>query len=103
MKKCIYITLMTSISASLLFYFNSDFIVSVCLHNRINKSIIYLICLALPLITMSSAISGYFAGVRRIYKNAIGQFIEHVGKVLVTAFLISLFFVKVVKKLKFIF
>ena len=39
---------------------------------------------------MSSAISGYFAGVRRIYKNAIGQFIEHVGKVIVTAFLISL-------------
>ena len=39
---------------------------------------------------MSSAISGYFAGVRRVYKNAIGQFIEHVAKVLVTAFLISL-------------
>lgn len=94
MKKCIYITLITSISASLLFYFNSNFIVSFCLHNKVHKSIIYLVCLALPLITMSSAISGYFAGVRRIYKNAIGQFIEHVGKVLVTAFLISLFLPK---------
>ena len=94
MKKCVNITLITSISASLLFYFNNDFIVSFCLHNKVHKSIIYLVCLALPLITMSSAISGYFAGVRRIYKNAIGQFIEHVSKVLVTAFLVSLFLPK---------
>lgn len=94
MKKCLYFSLITSLCASFLFFFNSDFIVEKCLHNRIDKSIIYFICLALPLITMSSAISGYFAGVRRIYKNAIGQFIEHVGKVIVTAFLISLFLPK---------
>ena len=91
MKKCVYISLLTSLCASFLFFWNTDFIVKVCLHNRVDKSIVYFICLALPLITMSSAISGYFAGVRRIYKNAIGQFIEHVGKVIVTAYLISLF------------
>ncbi len=91
MKKCIYISLCTSLIASFLFFINTDFIVKNCLHNRVSKSIVYLICLALPMITMSSAISGYFAGVRRIYKNAIGQFIEHVGKVIVTAYLISLF------------
>ena len=94
MKKCLYVSLGSSLLASLLFFFNTDFNVTVCLHNRIDKSNIYLICLALPLITMSSAISGYFAGVRRIYKNAIGQFIEHVGKVIVTAYLISLFLPK---------
>ncbi len=91
MKKCLYISLGTSLLASFLFFINADFIVTTCLHNKINKWIVYLVCLALPLITMSSAISGYFAGVRRIYKNAIGQFIEHVGKVIVTAYLISLF------------
>lgn len=91
MKKCLYVSLITSLCASFLFFWNTDFIVKVCLHNRVNKSIVYFICLALPPITMSSAISGYFAGVRRIYKNAIGQFIEHVGKVIVTAYLISLF------------
>lgn len=90
MKKCLYLSLATSLLASFLFFVNADFIVNVCLHNRVSKSIIYFICLALPLITMSSAISGYFAGVRRIYKNAIGQFVEHVGKVIVTAYLISL-------------
>ncbi len=40
---------------------------------------------------MSSAISGYFAGVRRIYKNAIGQFIEHVSKVIITMFIINIY------------
>ena len=40
---------------------------------------------------MSSAISGYFAGVRRIYKNAIGQFIEHVAKVIITAIIINIY------------
>ena len=94
MKKCIYITLITSISTSLIFWTNSDFIITHCLHNKVDKSVIYLVCLALPLISMSSAISGYFAGVRRIYKNAIGQFVEHVGKVIVSAFLISLFLPK---------
>lgn len=94
MKKCIYVTLITSISTSFILFINSDFIVSKCLHNKISISVIHLICLALPLISMSSAISGYFAGVRRIYKNAIGQFIEHVAKVIVTAFILMLYLPK---------
>ena len=94
MKKCLYITLITSLSTSTIFWINTDFIISNCLHNKVSPAVIHLVCLALPLIAMSSAISGYFAGVRRIYKNAIGQFIEHVAKVLVSAFLISLFLPK---------
>ena len=94
MKKCMYITLITSISTSFILFINSNFIVSKCLHNKISISVIHLICLALPLISMSSAISGYFAGVRRIYKNAIGQFIEHVAKVIVTAFILMLYLPK---------
>ena len=91
MYNCLYICLITSISASLLFFFSADFIVTHFLHSRVNVEIIYIICLALPLITLSSAISGYFAGVRRIYKNAIGQFIEHISKAIICAFLISLY------------
>ena len=94
MKRCLYITLITSIFTSLIFWVNSDFIISKCLHNKVDKSVIHLVCLALPLISMSSALSGYFAGVRRIYKNAIGQFIEHVAKVLVCAYLINIFLSK---------
>lgn len=91
MKKCLYITLITSITTSFIIFINSDFIISKCLHNKISSSVIYLVCLALPLISMSSAISGYFAGVRRIYKNAIGQFIEHIAKVIVTAFILMIY------------
>ena len=91
MKKCLYITLITSISTSLIFWTNTDFIVEKCLHGKVSHSVIHLVCLALPLIAMSSAISGYFAGVRRIYKNAIGQFIEHVAKVIITAIIINIY------------
>lgn len=91
MKRCLYITLITSITTSLIFWVNSDFIVQKCLHNKVDKSVVYLFSLALPLIAMSSAISGYFAGVRRIYKNAIGQSVEHISKVIVSAYIINLF------------
>lgn len=94
MSRCLYMTLITSIFTSLIFWVNADFIVLKCLHSKVSKSVIYLFALALPPIAMSSAIAGYFAGVRRIYKNAIGQFIEHVAKVVVTAGLISLFLPK---------
>lgn len=91
MKKCLYITLITSISTSLIFWANTDFIIEKCLQSKVDKSIVHLFCLALPPIAMSSAISGYFAGVRRIYKNAIGQFIEHVSKVIITTFIINIY------------
>ena len=94
MKKCLYITLITSISTSLIFWANTDFIIEKCLHGKVSKSIVHLFCLALPPISMSSAISGYFAGVRRIYKNAIGQFIEHVSKVIITTFIINFYLPK---------
>lgn len=90
MKKCISITLITSISTSIILWLNADTIIKIFLHSKVNKSIIYLISLAIPLISMSSAISGYFAGVRRIYKNATGQFIEHTFKVIISAYLINL-------------
>lgn len=91
MKKCLYITLITSISTSLIFWVNTDFIIEKCLHSKVSPSVVHLFCLALPPIAMSSAISGYFAGVRRVYKNAIGQFIEHVSKVIVTAIIINIY------------
>ena len=90
MKKCIGITLITSISTSIFLWINSELITNTFLHQKIDSSIIKLVSLAIPLISMSSAISGYFAGVRRIYKNAIGQFIEHTFKVIISAYLINL-------------
>lgn len=91
MTKVLSITLITSLSTSLIFYSNADFIVNKCLDGKVSVYVIYLVSLALPLISMSSAIAGYFAGVRRIYKNATGQFVEHIAKVIITAFIINLY------------
>jgi len=93
-KKCIYISLISGIVTSFIFYINCDFIVSKCLHNRIDKTVIYVLCLALPLISMSSAINGYFSALRKMYKNVISQFVEQITRVFVSAFLLSLFLPK---------
>lgn len=94
MWKCFNITLITSIFTSIIFISNSSIICDKWLNGRVSKQVVYLFSLALPPIAMSSAIAGYFAGVRRIYKNAIGQSIEHIAKVIITAFLLSLYLPK---------
>lgn len=70
-SKCIFISFVTGILASLLLFLGANIAVKYCLHNLISKSVIYLICIALPFISMSSAITGYFMAIRKVYKNAI--------------------------------
>lgn len=89
-SKCIIISLITGILASILFFIFSDFITQVCMHNKINVKVIYLICIALPLISMSSAINGYFSGLRKIIKNVSSKFLEQAVKIISTAFLFSI-------------
>lgn len=40
---------------------------------------------------MSSAINGYFSGVRRVYKTAVSQFFEQVVKIVLTTYFLSYF------------
>ena len=88
-KRCIFFSLVFSICASLIFFIFADFITLRCLHNRISKNVIYLICIALPFISMSSAINGYFTAVRRIYKNAFAKFFEEFVKIICTMFFLK--------------
>lgn len=81
-RKCICLSLIFGTCASIIFYVFADFICAYCLHNRISKNVIYLICIALPFISMSSAINGYFTAVRRVYKNAFAKFGEEFVKIL---------------------
>ena len=90
-RRCIFFSLIFSICASLIFFIFADFITIHCLHNRISKNIIYLICIALPFISMSSAINGYFTAVRRVYKNAFAKFFEEFVKITCTAILLKSF------------
>ena len=90
-KKCVFISLITGLLASLIFFIFADFIVSKCLHNRVSHNVIYALCIALPFISMSSAINGYFVAARRAYKNAMAKFFEEFIKILSTAILLNMF------------
>ena len=90
-RRCIFFSLIFSICASLIFFIFADFITIHCLHNRISKNVIYLICIALPFISMSSSINGYFTAVRRVYKNAFAKFFEEFVKITCTAILLKSF------------
>ena len=56
---------------------------------KYGSSIVYLIAVALPMISVSSAISGYFTAVRRVYKSVIANFLEYGIKIIVTIFLLK--------------
>lgn len=90
-KRCVFFSLIFGIFASFIFFIFADFITVYCLHNRISKNVIYLICIALPFISMSAAINGYFTAVRRVYKNAFAKFGEEFVKIACTAFLLKSF------------
>lgn len=89
--KCIKLSIFLSIIASAIFYFGADFIVRVCFENKVSNNIVYLICLALPLISVSSAINGYFIAVRRVYKNVIGQVFEQFSKIIAVIWLLKIY------------
>lgn len=90
-KRCLFFSFVCGAIASLGFFLSSDFIIENCLHNKVSKNVIYTICMALPLISMSSAISGYFVAIRRVYKSTIAQFFEQIIKICITAFFLELF------------
>ena len=87
---CVLFSLIFGICASTIFFIYADFITIKCLHNKISKNVIYLICIALPFIAMSSAVNGYFTAVRRVYKNSIAKFFEEFVKIVCTAVLLKL-------------
>lgn len=88
-QRCVLFSLLFGLSASVIFFVSADFITIHCLHNKISKNVIYLICIALPFISMSSAVNGYFTAVRRVYKNALAKFFEEFVKISFTAILLK--------------
>ena len=90
-QRCILFSLFFGICASIIFFIFDDFIITHCLHSRISKNVIHLICIALPFISMSAAVNGYFTAVRRVYKNAFAKFFEEFVKIACTAILLKSF------------
>ena len=88
-KKCILISLLLGTISGIIFCLCSNIIINRCLHNKVGRDIIYLIAVALPMISISSSISGYFTAVRRVYKSVIANFLEYVAKIIITFLLLK--------------
>lgn len=93
-NRCIFISFICGIVANSVFLLFSDFIIKTCLHGKSSKNVILVMCIAIPFISMSSAISSYFIAIRRVYKSTIAQFFEQIIKISITAFFLSLFLPK---------
>lgn len=87
--KCIIISLSFGFIACVIFCLNASFIAKICFHNKVGNSIVYLISIALPMIAISSAISGYFTAVRRVYKSVIANCLEYIAKIIITILLLK--------------
>ena len=87
--KCIIISLSFGFIACIIFCLNASFIAKICFHNKVGNSVVYLISIALPMIAISSCISGYFTAVRRVYKSVLANFLEYVTKIIITIFLLK--------------
>lgn len=90
-KQCLKIALTLGIITSILFILLSKTICIYWLHNKVSPITIYFIALALPFISMSASINGYFCAIRKMYKSASSQFLETIAKIFAIIFLLNFF------------
>ncbi len=80
--------------SSLSLFFGADFIGRSLLSDIRTIPSLRLLSLSMIPISLSSALNGYFVGVRRVSKNAACQLFEQAVKILLTAYALSLFLPK---------
>lgn len=90
-KQCLAISFFLGISASFIFIILAKIICTHWLHNKVSPTTIYFIAVALPFISMSSCINGYFCAVRKMYKSAFSQIVETIVKTLSIILLLNFF------------
>ena len=88
-KTCMLFSLFLSIIAAFVLFIFAPIISNSWLHHCVSNKPIYMICLALPFISVSSVISSYFASTGKSYKNAIIECIELLVKILFTISLLQ--------------
>lgn len=93
-KQAIFYSFCFGMFACILLICTSNFIINICLHNKITTTPLYIIAISLPFISMSAAINGYFSAVRKVFKTASSQILEQFVKIVITCLLLSLFLPK---------
>ena len=92
MRKCIAYSLFFSILSASALFIGAPAISHDILRDGRCLSSLQLLAISLPPLSISSALSGYFTAVRRVYKNAITQVFEQMVKILCSAALLTRFF-----------
>lgn len=91
MRKCLLYSFFFGTLASVGLFCFSDFVADYFLSEPRAAMSVRALSLSLLPLSLCSAFSGYFAAVRRVYKNAISQVLEQTVKILACTFLLSLF------------
>jgi O-antigen/teichoic acid export membrane protein len=85
MKTCICHALVTGSVACMVLTLGADYIGGVWLGDVRTIPSLRLLAISLPPIAVSSALSGYFTAIRKVYKNAATRLLEQFVKLTVTA------------------
>lgn len=91
---CIKFGLILGIAAFCIFFASANYICANWLHGKVDPITIYFIASALPFISMSSAINGYFCANRKVIKSASAQILENFIKIFATGSLLTIFLPK---------
>ena len=86
MRACITYSLIFGLSAFVILFAASDAIGARVLGDAKTIPSLRMIAVSLPFISLTSALGGYFNGVRRVYKNAVAQVLEQSAKVALCTF-----------------
>lgn len=90
-KKCIRLSLIFGLLASLALIIFGPIITSAFLHNRISVYALYIIAVSLPFTSISMTLSGYFTAVRRPYKSSTSDIVSLLIKIITILVLIPRF------------
>lgn len=92
LASCVRYALFFGLLSGFLLFFTAVPISNNILKDQRCISSLRLLALTLPPIALSSALSGYFSAVRRVYKNALTQILEQLIKIVLCTLLLSFFF-----------
>ena len=90
-KTCLIFSIILGLGSSLLVFIFSDVISQNWLKSMVSNKSLYLICMVLPFISISSVINGYFSAVRKGYKSAFCQVFELLVKIIVSILLLNFY------------
>ena len=88
-KSCLLYCLMFSLTATAILFSFSGLIGEKLLGDPRCVSSLRIVAISLPAISVTSALSGYFTGARKAYKNAVSVISEQILKIAVTSFALS--------------